>query len=101
MRKRDYRLIVLSALLLGALPVMSQDRNIESASQRRATAAALDPELTNYQYPHPVRFFEADTQVQKLRMAYMDVAAAKPTTRSASSGSRTSGTRWAGCWPRG
>jgi pimeloyl-ACP methyl ester carboxylesterase len=39
---------------------------------------ALDPELTNYQYPFPVGTYEANTQQQKLRMAYMDVASPKP-----------------------
>jgi hypothetical protein len=60
---------VLTILVLGTIPVSGQDRNVEPATQRQATASALDPELTNYQHPFHVRFYEADTQGQKLRMA--------------------------------
>jgi pimeloyl-ACP methyl ester carboxylesterase len=62
-----------------------------------AEIRALDPELTNYEYPFPVRYFEADTQGQKLRMAYMDVAAAKPNGRTAVllHGKNFSGAYWA------
>jgi pimeloyl-ACP methyl ester carboxylesterase len=38
----------------------------------------FDAELTAYQYPFPVQFLELSSQRQKLRMAYMDVAPAKP-----------------------
>jgi pimeloyl-ACP methyl ester carboxylesterase len=37
---------------------------------------ALDINLTNYEYPFPVSFFEVNNQRQPLKMAYMDV---KPT----------------------
>lgn len=96
-RKRAYSLIVLSALALGALPASGHARNTESAAQRRATTEALDPELTNYQYPYPARFYEADTQGQKLRMAYMDVAAEKPNGRTVVllHGKNFSGAYWA------
>ncbi|HEV2801827.1 MAG TPA: hypothetical protein VGW12_15230 [Pyrinomonadaceae bacterium] len=50
MRERPYCLIVLSALVLGALPVPGHARNTASAAQRRATMEALDPELRKYQY---------------------------------------------------
>jgi pimeloyl-ACP methyl ester carboxylesterase len=40
--------------------------------------AALDPELTQYAYPFPVRRHALETQGQRLTMAYMDVAAAQP-----------------------
>ena len=70
---------------------------MQSAAQRRATTAALDPELTEYKYPYPVNFYEADTQGQRLRMAYMDVAAAKPNGRTAVllHGKNFSGAYWA------
>lgn len=73
MGKQVHSLLVLSILVLGALPVSSQETGRESTAPGQATAMALDPELTNYQYPFPVRFYEADTQAQKLRMAYMEV----------------------------
>jgi pimeloyl-ACP methyl ester carboxylesterase len=81
-RKRVYRLIVLSALVFVAFPGFSQDQSTETARQTQVTLTALDPELTNYQYPFAVRFHEADTQGQRLRMAFMDVAAAKPNGRA-------------------
>jgi pimeloyl-ACP methyl ester carboxylesterase len=96
-RKRLYLLIVSSVLLLGALPASGQARGSESAAQREATPAALDPELSNYQYPYPVRFYEFDTQGQRLRMAYMDVAAARPNGRTVVllHGKNFSGAYWA------
>ncbi|WP_245678151.1 alpha/beta fold hydrolase [Chondromyces crocatus] len=42
---------------------------------------ALDPELTSYPYPFPVQFFSFTSQRQALRMAYMDVAPARPNGR--------------------
>jgi pimeloyl-ACP methyl ester carboxylesterase len=68
--------------MFGILSVSGQNRNAESTTQRKATERALDPELTNYQYPFPIQFYQADTQGQKLRMAYMDVAAAMPNGRT-------------------
>lgn len=60
-------------------------------------AAALDPELTTYPYPYPVRFHEAETQGQRLRMAYMDVAAERPNGRTVVllHGKNFSGAYWA------
>jgi pimeloyl-ACP methyl ester carboxylesterase len=57
----------------------------------------LDPELTSYEYPFPVRYFEASTQDRKLRMAYMDVAAEKPNGRTVVllHGKNFSGAYWA------
>ncbi len=97
MRKRAYSLIVLTILLLGTITALGQDRSAEPTTQRQATATALDPELTNYQYPFPVQFYEADTQGQKLRMAYMDIAAAKPNGRTVVllHGKNFSGAYWA------
>jgi pimeloyl-ACP methyl ester carboxylesterase len=77
-RKHVYLLIASSVLTLAAFTASGQDRGAKSATQERAAAPAFDPELTNYQYPYPVNFYEFDTQSQKLRMAYMDIAAAKP-----------------------
>ena len=45
-------------------------------------AAGLDPELSTYAYPYPVRVLELDSQRQKLRMAYMDVQPEKPNGRA-------------------
>lgn len=40
---------------------------------------ALDPELSDYNYPYPVSFFEVKFKAEKLQMAYMDVAPARTT----------------------
>ena len=40
-----------------------------------AVLVSYDPELTNFNYPYPVSFFQLGTQRQNLRMAYMDVPA--------------------------
>jgi pimeloyl-ACP methyl ester carboxylesterase len=84
-------------LALGALPVSGQGRGVESAAQRRGAPATLDPELTNYQYPYPVSFYELDTQGQRLRMAYMDLAASRPNGRTVVllHGKNFSGAYWA------
>jgi hypothetical protein len=56
-RKRVYSLIVLSVLVFDALPVFSHDQSTETAAQTQVTLTALDPELTHYTYPFPVRFY--------------------------------------------
>ena len=65
-----------------------------------APAGALDPLLTTYEYAYPVHFFEAKTQQQMLRMAYVDVApsaatGAKPRTIVLLHGKNFSAGYWA------
>lgn len=48
------------------------------AAQAATPPEAYDPDATSFQYPYPVHFFELESQRQKLRMAYLDVAPAKP-----------------------
>ncbi|HWS53023.1 MAG TPA: alpha/beta hydrolase [Pyrinomonadaceae bacterium] len=95
MRKRLFCLIASLAVSFGALPASGQGRGAQSAAPGQA--AALDPELTGYQYPYAVNFFEAETQGQKLRMAYMSVPAAKPNGRTVVllHGKNFSGAYWA------
>ncbi|HKS26748.1 MAG TPA: alpha/beta hydrolase [Pyrinomonadaceae bacterium] len=96
MRKQVTSLIVLLALMLGALSGAGQAQGTKAAGAGQASTA-LDPELTNYQYPFPVKFFEVNTQGQKLRMAYMDVSAEKPNGRTVLllHGKNFSGAYWA------
>ena len=96
MRKHSFYLTILMVLAFCALSLSGQAQNKESNTASAATPA-LDPELTNYQYPFPVRFFEIDTQGQKLRMAYMDVAAEKPNGKTVLllHGKNFSGAYWA------
>ena len=46
------------------------------------TAAAYDPELTNFKYPFPVAYHELTTQRHPLRMAYLDVKPETPNGRT-------------------
>lgn len=96
MKKLVYVLFVSSVLTLNAPPASSQSPGAGTA-QARATAGALDPELNNYQYPHPVGFYEFETQGQRLRMAYMDLAAPRPNGRTVVllHGKNFSGAYWA------
>lgn len=41
-----------------------------------ANFKALDPELKDYKYPFPVKYFEVKVKEQKYKMAYMDIAPA-------------------------
>jgi pimeloyl-ACP methyl ester carboxylesterase len=62
---------VLAALALGATP-----RAIAGA------ADAYDPDASTFEYPYPARFFDFESQQQRLRMAYVDVAPEKPNGRT-------------------
>ena len=42
---------------------------------------ALDPELTNFSYPHFVSYFTQNIQKQDLKMAYMDISPKSKTNR--------------------
>lgn len=43
---------------------------------------AVDPEGTQFEYPYPVKFFELENKLPRMRMAYLDVAPDKPNGRS-------------------
>ncbi|MET0645591.1 MAG: alpha/beta hydrolase [Pyrinomonadaceae bacterium] len=88
-------LLSLVALVAHSAPGRGATPRLTAPAQ--AAAPAYDPELTNYQYPFPVRFFELDTQGQRLRMAYMDVAAARHNGRTVVllHGKNFSGAYWA------
>lgn len=96
-RKHVCLLIVSFVMAFAALTASGQGYGAKSAAQGRAAMPALDPELNNYQYPYPVSFYEFDTQGQRLRMAYMDVAATKPNGRTVVllHGKNFSGAYWA------
>ncbi|GAA3955318.1 alpha/beta hydrolase [Allohahella marinimesophila] len=53
-------------LLAAALPALAADE------------PAYGPRLEGFDYPHPVKKFELDSQGQTLEMAYMDIKPAKP-----------------------
>lgn len=95
MRTLVYCLVFFSCLAWGGPTVHIQDRDRAPAAQ--TAVSVLDPELTNYQYPFPVRFHEAETQGQRLRMAYRDVAAPRPNCRTVVllHGKNFSGAYWA------
>lgn len=58
-------------LLLSLLWLLS---SCATAEKTTSTAAqGYDAELSNYQYPFPVQYYELKSQNQKLRMAFMDL----------------------------
>ncbi len=62
-----------------AVPTIERTVHAATGPARANTAGgALDPELTSYAYPYPVRMFEFRAQQQALRMAYLDVPAERP-----------------------
>jgi len=76
----------LTPLAAGCRPNVHAEPHAEPKAEPQAAqtaqAAGLDPELSTYTYPHPVGFFEFESQRQKLRMAYMDVRAKSPNGRA-------------------
>ncbi|HET7753196.1 MAG TPA: alpha/beta hydrolase [Anaeromyxobacteraceae bacterium] len=46
-----------------------------------SSGEAFDPEATGFEYAYPVRYFELESQRQKVRMAYRDVAPEKANGR--------------------
>jgi len=96
-RTSVYLLVVSFVLALTAHAAPGQSEGAGADVQARAAAPAFDPELTNYQYPYPVGFYEFETQGQRARMAYMDVAAARPNGRTVVllHGKNFSGAYWA------
>jgi pimeloyl-ACP methyl ester carboxylesterase len=54
---------------------------VGAATAEPAAGEAYDPEATTFAYPYPVHFYELESQRQKLRMAYLDVAPEKPNGR--------------------
>ncbi len=67
------------SLSLAAFPAAAATTTApEQAASSAAKIPAYDIDLTNYQYPYPVSFFELNSQLQNgepqpLKMAYMDV----------------------------
>jgi pimeloyl-ACP methyl ester carboxylesterase len=49
---------------------------------QNSQAQAYDTELSTFEYPRPVRYFEVESQRQKLRMAYMLAEPGKPNGRT-------------------
>jgi pimeloyl-ACP methyl ester carboxylesterase len=67
-----------------ALPCLAVALALAAASPQAAgtrDAEAFDAEATSFEYPFPVRSFELESQRQKLRMAYLDVAPERPNGR--------------------
>src|ERR1700742_1295317 len=70
-------IVVWSACATQPVPAPPAAAVTTGAEQPAASAlpadAAIDPEATNYPYPYPVAFYDFDSQLQPLRMAYLDV----------------------------
>jgi pimeloyl-ACP methyl ester carboxylesterase len=76
--------ILILACVACAHPEPRVPRSTPHAEQNASTSPpeAIDPEATNYTYPYPVQFFGLNSQLQGLRMAYIDAPAAAPNGRT-------------------
>lgn len=70
------RLLGAAAVVVSLAACRSNGSDGTSATRAPVPAGAIDPEATNYAYPLPVRFFELESQRQRVRMAYVDSAPA-------------------------
>jgi len=75
-------LLSLAPLAMACAPDVRAEPKAAPQAAQAAQAAGFDPELSTYPYPHPVGFFEFESQRQKLRMAYMDVKPKTPNGRA-------------------
>src|SRR5690606_23291211 len=60
-------------LLILLLTLISCTHLKEHSSELR-----FDSELSGYDYPYPVHFFQFNSQNQKMKMAYMDISPENP-----------------------
>jgi len=74
-RRRDARRWMAVAVAISATALTCAPAGAAAAEE------AFDPEATSFTYPYPVHFFEIESQRQKVRMAYLDVAPEKPNGR--------------------
>jgi pimeloyl-ACP methyl ester carboxylesterase len=77
LRTAAHLLLAASLLLLAARPALA-----ETSAGPPASAEAIDPEATTFNYPYPVSYFEFMSQRQTLRMAYIDAKPAAPSGRT-------------------
>ena len=65
-----------------AAPVPATPRPSPAPAAASGSSPAYDPELTNYEYPRPVRVFPLHDQQQDLKMAYVLAEPAEPNGRT-------------------
>lgn len=82
LEKSPFRFALTGFFLLTLSACASSGPVSENSKPVPSQTGALHPELTNYNYPFSVNFFEFDSQVQKMHMAYIDSAAGKPNGRT-------------------
>jgi pimeloyl-ACP methyl ester carboxylesterase len=68
--------------LLSAAALLSLAAAPAPEGSEPAGREAYDPEATSVAYAYPVRFFEFESQRERLRMAYLDVAPQRPNGRA-------------------
>lgn len=77
------RRLWIGLVLLGGCAGHQAQTRVPAAAAVSVPNEAVDPESTNFPYPYPVKVFELDSQLQHLRMAYLDVApTAQPNGRT-------------------
>ncbi|WP_374029739.1 alpha/beta fold hydrolase [Bdellovibrio bacteriovorus] len=68
--------LLASAFLLSACATTPSTKKTEATAMK-----GFDAELTQYQYPFPVKYFAFKSQEQDLKMAYMDIPAGRPSDK--------------------
>ncbi|WII71378.1 alpha/beta hydrolase [Bdellovibrio sp. 22V] len=68
--------LLASAFLLSACATTPSTKKTEAAAMK-----GFDAELTQYQYPFPVKYFAFKSQEQDLKMAYIDIPAGRPSDK--------------------
>lgn len=69
-------MFILPMLLVSELS-FGQGKKTPPNAQNKPQPAGYDAELTNYNYPYPVKFLAFQLENQAVRMAYMDIKPAK------------------------
>ena len=76
-------LLASCALAACAQPAPPRPAPRPAGGRPEIPAGAIDPEATSFSYPYPVQYYLLNSQLQGLRMAYLDVRPAAANGRSA------------------
>ncbi|KYG61388.1 alpha/beta hydrolase [Bdellovibrio bacteriovorus] len=74
-------LLILTLALTACATTPKEEFKKASAENKVGSKVGFDAELTQYQYPFPVKFFNFRSQEQDLKMAYMDIPAGRPSAK--------------------
>lgn len=71
---------ILSLCLAACASPQTATKKTDTTKQATASLS-FDAELTQYNYPFPIKFFVLRSQEQDLKMAYMDIPAGRPSNK--------------------